>query len=235
MTLHPQLSAYPDIALLDYAARPGAAVPGATRSMLLLHGFGEDKHRLMPVGDALCPVGAVAVYPSLRAHGASPRPEWGYSPLDFAADLHRLADVLPEPVDVVGFSFGALVAALFAAAMGPRRVRSLVVLDQSFDADPARHEVDEWVESSFLKWHYDYRHLYDQLSAAGIPVHVVIGADSHVVSPAERQRLLDRRAAGYSAEIVDGDHAAVADDYARLIDIIAAFHRRHRLTMEATR
>jgi pimeloyl-ACP methyl ester carboxylesterase len=79
---------------------------------LLLHGFGGDKHQLRPLGDALPQAdGVISMYPSLRAHGASLKPPWDYSVLDFAVDLHCVADVLPVPIDLMDYSYGALVGA----------------------------------------------------------------------------------------------------------------------------
>jgi pimeloyl-ACP methyl ester carboxylesterase len=194
--------------------------------MLLLHGFGDDKARLRPVGDALCPAGASAVYPTLRAHGASPVPAWGYSPLEFAADVQRIFDVVPSPVHVVGYSYGALVAAVLTVVLGPACVASVALLDQAFESAPERYEADEWAEASFLKWAYDYSHLLDAATALGIPVLSVIARDSQVVPEEERARRAARRHSLLRHVLVEGTHASFLDREA--IDQLADFYRSIR-------
>lgn len=221
----PTLAACAAVELLDYDCVPGRAVgAGKPASMLLLHGFGDDKTQLRVLGDALCPRGAVALYPSLRAHGGSPFPPWGYSPLDFVADLHRVVDVLPCPFHVVGYSYGALLGVLAAVALGPDRVRSVVVLDQSFACWPDRYRADEWAEARFLNWAYDYRHCFDALHALRIPVLTVIARHSHVVPEVERDWLLARRGDGFRCRIVDTDHIGLVRDGEGLRPLIEDFY-----------
>ncbi|MDH6578821.1 alpha/beta fold hydrolase [Kitasatospora sp. MAP5-34] len=220
----PELATIGRVELIDWDSRPGSAVgPCAPGSMLLLHGFGDDKARLRPLGDALCPEGAVAVYPSLRAHGRSPAPEWGYSPLDFAADVQRIFDALPQPVHVVGYSYGALVAAVLAVTLGPQRIASVVLLDQSFEPFRERYEADEWAEASFLKWTYDYSHLLDAATALQIPVLSVIARDSPVVPAAERARTTARRNPLFFCAVTEGTHASFLRDSA--VGLVADFYR----------
>ncbi|MEZ4402981.1 MAG: alpha/beta hydrolase [Kofleriaceae bacterium] len=66
----------------------------------------------------------------LRGHGRSHRPPTGYAVADFVAELAALVDlVAPDAaVDVIGNSFGGLVALAFAVAH-PARVASLVLID----------------------------------------------------------------------------------------------------------
>ena len=66
----------------------------------------------------------------LRGHGLSERPTAGFAVADFVADLAALVDAeSPDaPVDVIGNSFGGLVALAFAHAH-PARVASLVLID----------------------------------------------------------------------------------------------------------
>ncbi|MFI1202997.1 alpha/beta hydrolase [Streptomyces sp. BHT-5-2] len=214
------------VELLDYDAVPGRRTDGsAPGSMLLIHGFGGDKGQLRPLGDALCPSGSVAVYPSLRAHGDSHRPAWGYSVLDFSADLHRFADALPDDLHLVGYSYGGLVAAISAVTWGAAKVRSLVLIDQSFDAHPALHVADEWAEGSLLRWTYDFGHLPDLLERLGIPVLLLAAADSHNILADERERLSDRGGRALAVETIQGSHADCYRNTDQLASAMRDFYR----------
>jgi pimeloyl-ACP methyl ester carboxylesterase len=72
----------------------------------------------------------------LRGHGKSERPACGYRIEDFVADLQALLDELAvdRPVDLVGNSFGGLLALAFARAH-PDRVHSLVLVDAHLNAE----------------------------------------------------------------------------------------------------
>ncbi|MEU6325762.1 alpha/beta hydrolase [Streptomyces sp. NPDC047049] len=216
------------VELLDYDAVPGLSpAGGAPGSMLLLHGFGGDKSQLRPLGDALCPAGCVAVHPSLRSHGDSHQPDWGYSVLDFSADLHRIADILPDEVHLVGYSYGGLVAAVSAVTWGASRVRSLVVIDQSFDAHPALHVADEWAEGSLLRWTYDFGHLPDLLERLGIPVLVLAGTDSGNLLAGERERLSGRSGGMLRLETIRGSHADCYRNTEEIASVMREFYRDH--------
>ena len=69
----------------------------------------------------------------LRGHGMSERPKTGYRVGDFVADLAALTAELPQ-VDLVGNSFGGLLALAFAAAY-PARVRKLALIDAHTGTD----------------------------------------------------------------------------------------------------
>ncbi|MFF4356471.1 alpha/beta fold hydrolase [Streptomyces sp. NPDC001604] len=216
------------VELLDYDAVPGLPeAGGAPGSMLLLHGFGGDKGQLRPIGDALCPPGESAVYPSLRAHGASHRPDWGYSVLDFAADVHRFGDILPDELHLVGYSYGGLVAAVSAVTWAASRVRSVVVVDQSFDAHPDLHVADEWAEGSLLRWTYDFGHLPDLLQRLGIPLLVLAAADSTNILPDERERLSQRDSALFRLEFIEGSHADCHRNTGEITSALRAFYEDH--------
>jgi pimeloyl-ACP methyl ester carboxylesterase len=222
----PELARLAHVELLDYDVVEGRAeTPVVSGSFLFVHGFADDKTALRPLGDRLCGTGQPVLYPSLRAHGASPQPKWGYSPLDLAADLHRIVDAVPAPVHVVGYSFGALVAAMLAVTAGPSVVGSLAVLDQSFERDDGRYTPDDWAEASFLKWHYDYRHLFDALAATGTPALAVIARDSHVVPEPERERMARRRHAHFSHVTVKGNHREFLTT--SVLGPLTEFYRHH--------
>jgi len=71
----------------------------------------------------------------LRGHGMSERPATGYRVADLVADLAALLDALAiTRADIVGNSFGGLVALAFAAAH-PERVHRLALIDAHTGAD----------------------------------------------------------------------------------------------------
>ncbi len=221
----PALADVPQVPLIDFdlVRGPGGGDPVGSR--LLLHGFGGDKHQLRPLGEALPQDdGVISMYPSLRAHGASHRPPWGYSVLDFAADIHRVADLLPAPVDLIGYSYGALVGAVSALTWGVDSVRTLTVIDQSFEADPAQYVKDDWAEGSYLRFMYGYAGLLDRLD---IPVLLLTGEDSHMVSAAERDRLLARCGPRLEVAPVPGTHATCLHDPAGVARLITDFQERN--------
>lgn len=177
----------------------------APTAALLLHGAGADKRQLRPLADALAP--EAAILPSLRGHGASWQPEVGYSPLDLAADLHRSAHRWPTTLDVVGYSYGAVVGLVSAATWAAGRVRSLVVIDTSFEALPHLHDEQEADEGSFLRWTYDYEPVLRLLQ---VPVLVVRSAAGGLLTDETCARI----GALPHVDVVSaaGDHASVIDD-----------------------
>ena len=74
--------------------------------------------------------GAEVILYDLRGHGLSDRPASGYAVADLVADLAALLDALgvTRKVELVGNSFGGLVALAFAAAH-PDRVAGLALID----------------------------------------------------------------------------------------------------------
>jgi pimeloyl-ACP methyl ester carboxylesterase len=71
----------------------------------------------------------------LRGHGLSARPASGYDTTTLAGDLAALTDDLPQ-FDLVGHSWGGLVALRFAMAH-PDRVRRLAIVEAPMPPSPA--------------------------------------------------------------------------------------------------
>lgn len=73
---------------------------------------------------------AEAVLYDLRGHGLSERPARGYAVAELVEDLRALLDALAieRPIELIGNSFGGLIALAFAAAH-PGRVGKLVLID----------------------------------------------------------------------------------------------------------
>jgi pimeloyl-ACP methyl ester carboxylesterase len=105
--------------------------PAGLPPILLHHGFTGDAVRdwVEPgVVAALTAAGRTVVAPDARGHGDSDKPHdpAAYGEARMARDLAQLADALGlERFDLIGFSMGAVVALLAAAA--DERVRRLVV------------------------------------------------------------------------------------------------------------
>lgn len=98
------------------------------------------------VANPLARESTVVLY-DLRGHGRSERPPTGYTVDDMVADLDALLDALglgDRPVELVGTSFGGLLALAFAIAH-PERVRGLALIDANL-AD------EEWGETIGTKF-----------------------------------------------------------------------------------
>jgi non-heme chloroperoxidase len=104
--------------------------------VLLLHGF-TDSWRSFDRVMARLPKSVYAFAVSQRGHGESERPETGYSPHDFAADIAACMDRLQlRQAIVIGHSMGATVAQCFAITY-PERTRGLVLVGSFFE--PKNH------------------------------------------------------------------------------------------------
>jgi lipase len=110
--------------------------PPAGPPVLALHGVRNHGGRYRRLAaDALADAWVIA--PDLRGHGRSGwEPPWTRE--THVADVLETLDALgiTGPVDVIGHSFGGLIACATAAA-APDRVRSLVLLDPAAGLDPA--------------------------------------------------------------------------------------------------
>ena len=83
----------------------------------------------------------------LRGHGRSERARQGYDVATMAADLAAVTDALgSRPLDLVGHSYGALVALRFALDR-PERVRRLVLIEAPLPPSRFR-ELDELTQRS---------------------------------------------------------------------------------------
>jgi len=80
--------------------------------------------------------GAEVILYDLRGHGMSERPASGYAVANLVEDLRALLDALEisRPVELVGNSFGGLVALAFAATY-PDRVARLALIDAHTGTD----------------------------------------------------------------------------------------------------
>lgn len=103
---------------------------GALTPVVMLHGLliGTLAAWYFTAAPALAASRRVLLY-DLRGHGRSERPIAGYDVATMARDLAALAAPFAgRPIDLVGHSFGALVALRFALDH-PERVRRLVIVE----------------------------------------------------------------------------------------------------------
>ncbi len=118
---------------------------GSGPPVVFLHGIAVSNLSLWYFGaaPALARRRRVLLY-DLRGHGLSDTAASGYSSGVLASDLEGVLDRLcpgPEPVDLVGFSFGGVVALRFCLGR-PERVRRLALVETPLPPiDPA------WLES----------------------------------------------------------------------------------------
>jgi pimeloyl-ACP methyl ester carboxylesterase len=98
-------------------------------AVLLVHGLTANYLEWSLLGPALAERGWFAIAPDLRGRGQSEKPPHGYGIPYHANDLLALCDALNLPtVHIVGHSLGAQIA-YFLAAIHPRRLGKLVLVD----------------------------------------------------------------------------------------------------------
>ena len=105
---------------------------GDDRLVVFLHGLVMDNLSswYFTVANPVAVRAEVMLY-DLRGHGKSERPEAGYSVDDHVDDLEAILDALghsERPLELVGNSFGGLLALAFARRH-PERVRGLALVD----------------------------------------------------------------------------------------------------------
>ncbi len=104
--------------------------------VLLIHGYTSNGRGWVPLLPYLDPSRRYLI-PDLRGHGQSSKPDCCYDRTTFAYDLRLLLDNLHvERADVVGTSFGSLVAQAFAENW-PERTRRLVLQSSTGGPLPA--------------------------------------------------------------------------------------------------
>ena len=135
------------------------------RAVVFLHGLVMDNLSswYFTVANPVAASGARVLLYDLRGHGRSERPPAGYGVADMVADLAALLDAEGlERVQLVGNSFGGLLALAFAIAY-PERARAVVLVDahlsdDGFGADMAATlglegpERDRMIAESFRHW-----------------------------------------------------------------------------------
>lgn len=142
-----------DMHALRLPAKGVSDAGGRPPTVVLVHGFGADSLAsfYFTLAAPLSASGIEVIAYDLRGHGRSSCPATGYRLSDFVADLAGLLDALqvPDPVQLVGNSYGGTVAFSYAVAY-PERVASLFVIE----AEPA---TELW-SRKMSTLHEEFRH-----------------------------------------------------------------------------
>ncbi len=104
--------------------------PEDGRPLFLLHGLMDQGASWAEIAEGLAGRGFHVIAPDARGHGRSGHvgPGGAYHFLDYVRDLDGLVRLVGGPVDLLGHSMGATVAALFAGAR-PEQVARLVLIE----------------------------------------------------------------------------------------------------------
>jgi pimeloyl-ACP methyl ester carboxylesterase len=114
--------------------------PGATRTIVLLHGNSANAWWWQPLADAMRATDFRLLALDQRGHGDS---EWvrppAYGPLEYAHDLARfIAQYAPPRPFVIGHSMGGISALTFAAEY-PGAARAIVAIDAAVTSNDRRN------------------------------------------------------------------------------------------------
>jgi pimeloyl-ACP methyl ester carboxylesterase len=121
-----QTVALPDGETLAYVSLGPAAGP----PVVLIHGYTDNARDWVPVLPYLSPR-LHLILVDLRGHGRSGSPECCYTRLDFAYDVKLLLDALAVArADIVGHSFGSIIAQTFAEYW-PEHTRRLILISST--------------------------------------------------------------------------------------------------------
>lgn len=120
--------------------------------LVLLHGltgWRADWTNLLPL---LTPNWHVYL-PELRGHGNSGRAD-SYNLIDYTRDISAFLQYIGEPVVLVGFSLGALIA-LTVASQYPAAIRALVLIDPPLFTASAGMKALQHDGNNYFTWVYD--------------------------------------------------------------------------------
>jgi pimeloyl-ACP methyl ester carboxylesterase len=102
----------------------------ARRSILFLHGGGQNRFSWKNTGQILADQGFHVVALDSRGHGDSDRaPNANYTVDALCADTLAVIDQIGRPVMLIGASMGGMTGILAADAAGPQKVTKLVLVD----------------------------------------------------------------------------------------------------------
>src|SRR5258708_19071526 len=118
------------LAYIDSGERSGPAV-------VLIHGYTDNARDWVPMLPYLSKRYRLILV-DIRGHGQSSKPECCYTRIDFAYDIKLLLDALGvQKADIVGHSFGSIIAQTFAEYW-PERTAHVVLISSTGGSPPGR-------------------------------------------------------------------------------------------------
>jgi len=123
-----------------------------TKTLVLIHGFGDTSHMWIPLFDDFGKNYTI-IAPDMRGLGDSSRPEGHYDKKTIAADIHELLKSLGYTrIDLVGHDIGLMVAYAYASQY-PSEVEKLALLEAPI---PGVGEVWDKVYTTPALWHFHF-------------------------------------------------------------------------------
>ncbi|MDR1378216.1 MAG: alpha/beta hydrolase [Synergistaceae bacterium] len=184
---------------------------GTGSPMILLHGNGENHHIFDKVSAKL--ENDFTVYSvDSRNHGQSEKTsEYSYSVM--AEDIYRFIEVLElKPVDLIGFSDGAIVALILAMNHG-ETVNKMALLGVNLNPEDFTEESYQFVKGTYentkdplFKLMLEEPHIeLDEVKSVSIPI-LLVAAENDIFKP-ETFTNLAHVLPGATLKIIDGhDH-----------------------------
>src|SRR5246127_2844310 len=124
-----EFSGHDGITLVADEWNRGAAAADR-RTILMLHGGGQNRFSWKNTGQILADDGFHVVALDSRGHGDSDRaPDADYDVDTLTADVMQVLGAIGRPVTLIGASMGGLTGILVADQAGPDRVTRLVLVD----------------------------------------------------------------------------------------------------------
>ncbi len=123
-----------------------------TRTLVLIHGFGDTSHMWTPLFDEFA-ADYTIIAPDMRGLGESSRPAAGYDKKTIANDIHELVKSLGYgKIDLVGHDIGLMVAYSYAAQY-PDEVEKLALLEAPI---PGIGDIWQKVYTTPALWHFHF-------------------------------------------------------------------------------
>jgi pimeloyl-ACP methyl ester carboxylesterase len=184
--------------------------PGEEPALVCLHGVNNSAWTWMRMASLLSGKRRILA-PSLRGHGRSYNPLSGYSLDDTRQDLDGLFECwkLSQPVDLLGHSWGGLMAMDFAGHF-PARVRSLALADPvpPKGLNPLLRKVPALMEMAFAPERADYPSS-ESLMAAGRLMMYLVAWDE--LDRKLWEEKYDRSQRGFTPRLKDSAYREILD------------------------
>lgn len=229
-----------DLSLVGDEWNPDAESTADQPTVLLLHAGGQNRHSWKNTGQTLAERGFHVIAFDARGHGDSDRsPSGNYSVDALNADVLRVLYQIGRPVVLIGASMGALTGILAAHEAGPELVKKLVLVDvvPRFEKSGSARIRDFMLthvhgfDSPFLTKPDDdpflrVEKLEQAASNLTIPILLIRGTLSDVVSAEGIAGFLERVPAAEFVELSDAGHTAAGDANDAFTEAVVEFVTR---------